>query len=211
MNIKQIKQTEKKDLIIRAALEIFCEKGFHDAKMEEIADRANIGKGTIYEYFRSKETLFEKSIHAGIDYLDKIVMEDAMSKPTAREQVEAIIRGNVKILFQFKRMAKLVSLDMISRLNMEKFKEYKQKNLSRFKARLKGVMEIIQKGIDQGEFRKVDQMTAASIIYSSVIGLAHRILFCSQETEETDDSAADSETVIDETVRLIMNGLSKEP
>lgn len=172
--------------------------------MEEIADRANIGKGTIYEYFRSKETLFEKSIHAGINYFDKIVMEEAMLKPTAKEQLEAIIRGNIKILFQFKHMAKLMSLDMISRMNMEKLKACKPKNINRFESRLKSVMEIIEKGIDQGDFRKVDQMTAASIIYSSILGLAHRIIFCASETEDMDDSAA-----VEEAVCLIMNGLSK--
>jgi hypothetical protein len=129
-------------------------------------------------------------------------MEKAMSKATAREQLEEIIRGNINIFFQFKNIAKLVSLDLISRMTMGKMRAYKHKHL--FEERLKVVMRIIQKGIDQGEFRKVDQMTAASIIYSAVLGLAHSVIFCPPEmAEEMDDS-----TLADEAVRLIMNGLA---
>lgn len=49
---------EKKKQIIKAAAQVFAQKGFSGAVMAEIADCAGIGKGTIYEYFDSKEDLF---------------------------------------------------------------------------------------------------------------------------------------------------------
>ena len=61
-----IKDKRRKD-IIDAALEVFGTYGFHKAKMGEIAERAGIGKGTIYEYFSSKKDLFEEMLKSIVD------------------------------------------------------------------------------------------------------------------------------------------------
>jgi AcrR family transcriptional regulator len=51
----------KRDRILESAFEIFIEKGYHTAKIEEIAKNAGIGKGTVYEYFSGKQEIFEES------------------------------------------------------------------------------------------------------------------------------------------------------
>ena len=48
---------EKRPLILRAATEVFAEQGFAAVRVADIADRAGIGKGTVYEYFSSKDEL----------------------------------------------------------------------------------------------------------------------------------------------------------
>ena len=48
----------KKELILKKAFDLFCEKGYMETKIIDIADAAGIGKGTVYEYFGSKEDLF---------------------------------------------------------------------------------------------------------------------------------------------------------
>lgn len=48
---------DKRDEIVRAALEIIAEHGFHGAPMAMIADRAGVGAGTIYRYFENKDVL----------------------------------------------------------------------------------------------------------------------------------------------------------
>ena len=55
----------KSEQIIRAAIEIFGIKGFERTRMEDIAKEANVGKGTIYEYFADKDSLMKGSF----DYL----------------------------------------------------------------------------------------------------------------------------------------------
>jgi AcrR family transcriptional regulator len=49
---------DKRDRILSAAKAVFAQKGFSGAVISDIAVRADIGKGTVYEYFRSKEDLF---------------------------------------------------------------------------------------------------------------------------------------------------------
>lgn len=48
----------KRQRLLQAATAIFSQKGFHDTKMQDIADAAGVGKGTLYEYFETKEELF---------------------------------------------------------------------------------------------------------------------------------------------------------
>lgn len=48
--------------IIHSAIELFAEKGFHETKVDEIASKSKVAKGTIYLYFKSKEEILEKSI-----------------------------------------------------------------------------------------------------------------------------------------------------
>lgn len=50
-------KAEKRDEIVRAALEIIAEHGFHGAPMAMIADQAGVGAGTIYRYFENKDVL----------------------------------------------------------------------------------------------------------------------------------------------------------
>ena len=50
-------KSDKRDEIVRAALELIAEHGFHGAPMALIADRAGVGAGTIYRYFENKDVL----------------------------------------------------------------------------------------------------------------------------------------------------------
>lgn len=58
---------EKRTDIIEAAIKVFSEYGLDGAKMEYIAKEAGIGKGTIYEYFESKEALFDDMVQFSIE------------------------------------------------------------------------------------------------------------------------------------------------
>ena len=54
---------DKRDEIVRAALELIAENGFHGAPMALIAEHANVGAGTIYRYFENKEVLITELHH----------------------------------------------------------------------------------------------------------------------------------------------------
>ena len=51
---------DKEELILKTAMEVFVEKGWHGTKMQEIADRAGINKALLHYYYRSKEKLYTK-------------------------------------------------------------------------------------------------------------------------------------------------------
>lgn len=91
------KKIEKRSSIIEVAATIFSEKGYPSTKMEEIAEKAGVGKGTIYQYFRSKKHLFQEIIKERID-LYIIGMKDEIKDYTGLEE---ILKKIVKFSFSF--------------------------------------------------------------------------------------------------------------
>jgi len=63
---EEIRQTKRR-LIKETALELFAEKGFHSTSINDIAKKAGISKGLIYNYFKSKDELITEIIHWGMD------------------------------------------------------------------------------------------------------------------------------------------------
>jgi AcrR family transcriptional regulator len=57
-------QAGKREAILLAALEEFSTRGFASARLEGVAHRAGVAKGTIYLYFRDKQTLFQELVRA---------------------------------------------------------------------------------------------------------------------------------------------------
>ena len=68
-------RNEKKRVIMNAALDLFANEGFHSTSISKIAEKANISKGLMYNYFDSKEDLLTEIIDAGfheiIDLFDQ--------------------------------------------------------------------------------------------------------------------------------------------
>ena len=91
-----INKDEKKKKILKAALDIFAEKGYHTARMVDVAKVAEIGKGTIYEYFKSKEELFMELftfvMRGPIDY--QFQKWDQTTKPA--EKLEKLISSSLQ-------------------------------------------------------------------------------------------------------------------
>jgi AcrR family transcriptional regulator len=87
----------KLQTILDAALDVFAQKGFAEARLEDVAARAGVAKGTIYLYFASKQALFEALVHSGI----AAPIEAMESKILAQDlPVEAVLR----MLFTFLRI-----------------------------------------------------------------------------------------------------------
>ena len=64
---KNAEQDDKKTLILNSAEYIFQSKDYHQATVEEIAKKAGVGKGTIYQYFSSKQDILQELYQKGKD------------------------------------------------------------------------------------------------------------------------------------------------
>jgi AcrR family transcriptional regulator len=74
---KIIDKDEKKAEILRAAMQVFSQKGVAKTKMIDIAKCARVGKGTIYEYFDSKEDIFREAFEK-VYYESERLLEEAI-------------------------------------------------------------------------------------------------------------------------------------
>jgi len=81
---------EKRALIMRVALELFAEKGFHSASISKISERAGISKGLLYNYFDSKEHLIKEIIEDGIDQIFEM-LDPNKDGIVTRQEMEVFI------------------------------------------------------------------------------------------------------------------------
>ncbi len=90
-SLKEKHRQEREALILAVAEEVFLEKGYYEASMDEIAARVGIAKGTIYLHFPGKEELvvaiFQRDMHAFLQGIDN----EIASMPTPRAKLEALL------------------------------------------------------------------------------------------------------------------------
>ncbi|WP_010271900.1 TetR/AcrR family transcriptional regulator [Paenibacillus senegalensis] len=81
-----------RDKIRTAAMEIFIERGYHDASIDDIASRAGVSKGLLYNYYKGKEDLLAKMVQHRIAEISE-VMEAAAALSSPSEQLRYIVEG----------------------------------------------------------------------------------------------------------------------
>src|SRR5215510_11971483 len=93
---RKMRSTERRDAILSAALDEFSIRGYEATRLDDVARRAGVAKGTIYLYFRDKETLFQELIRAMLTPLvgtiEALGRSDVPLSAVAGEIVEIFVR-----------------------------------------------------------------------------------------------------------------------
>jgi AcrR family transcriptional regulator len=97
------RQSERREAILAAALEEFSASGFAAARLDDVARRAGVAKGTIYLYFRDKETLFQELVRAMIGPVVGAIEAAPLADMPARMVAEAIADLFVREVFGTRR------------------------------------------------------------------------------------------------------------
>src|SRR2546428_4769857 len=87
------RKNARPDEILAAALEVFADRGFAATKLEDVARKAGVTKGTIYLYFENKEALFKALIRQTI--VPVIAKGEALAQSftgSARDLFERLVR-----------------------------------------------------------------------------------------------------------------------
>lgn len=161
--MSEIKQAPKREQILTAALGIFSEKGFHKAKIEDIAVAAGIGKGTVYEYFRSKEELFRELVIEGMTSFDKSLRESLEQEKTSRGKLMAFVRQNLNIGRHYRPLAKIALLETTVLDDSFRFWLIKMHT-----QRMEIIETIITEGIKNGELRSLNAQTFSRLFYGGL-------------------------------------------
>jgi AcrR family transcriptional regulator len=153
--------------IVEAALEVFAERGFSAARIDDVATRAGISKGTLYLYFASKEELFKAVVRqALLPNLARVEALLATHAGPAAERIGTVI-GQIGALLQGTQIGVIPKLVIAESGNFpELARFYHQEVISRG-LRLLGAE--IERGIARGEFRPVDAGHGARLLVSPVL------------------------------------------
>src|SRR5882757_4013712 len=86
------RQAQRREAILAAALDEFSARGFAATRLDDVAKRADVAKGTIYLYFHDKEALFEELIRTAIVPLVARMTAPPSFSGSVRDAVEGIAR-----------------------------------------------------------------------------------------------------------------------
>ena len=184
----------KEERILEAAYELFDKNGFHQTKISDIAKASGIGKGTVYEYFSSKEEILEKVIwHMFSQYEEKLranidKAEGALSKVRAFLETDAgIFKEKAGFLEMLQGAKALESLDK---------KELARNTVVRSYLILR---DVIANGVASGELIDDDVDAITMMIHGSF----HYTLMAIRMIENGEERLNSS---IDFIIRRIRNG-----
>ncbi len=190
--------------ILDAALSVFAEKGFAAAKMDAIAVRARVSKGTIYLYFASKEAVFRALVH------EMLVPQLARFADLAREHrgdIAPLLAAILRALGTFIVTSDRVVLPKMVIAEAGNFPDlariYREEVAERGLALFGG---ILKEGMARGEFREVPVPHAVRLCIAPLLLAAIWRTTFARPDEEPYDYAGLMETHI----ATLLHGLARE-
>ncbi len=173
---KERERLNRRKEILIAARKVFATKEYDSATVDEIAEIAEISKGTIYLYFQSKAELFLSTFESGIEEfieLTKNIISENKDDPVKgiRELIKAQLiycQENVDILRMLSSERAHFDFHSKAKANIK----FKKRITSMMSHSMNEISDYIQTGINSGAFKKVDSKTASLALFSIIHGIS---------------------------------------
>jgi AcrR family transcriptional regulator len=168
--------------ILAAALDLFVERGFATTRLDDVAARAGISKGTLYLYFENKEDLFKAVVRGNM--LPMLQHGEALVENfpgSSSELLRQLVRGwwGLSGASKISGLPKLVIAEAGNFPDLAKF--YYDEVILRAQSIFRSVL---RRGVDTGEFREVDSEHLVHVALAPLVMLSvwsHSFACCLQE------------------------------
>lgn len=201
------KDPQKEERILAAAMKVFAEKGLEKGTISEIAKYADIGKGTVYQYFDSKDDIFRALIY---NFFDAMLHEWHSLIDADMDAVDClrqIISSSFDILDDMQHSDMSDAFPVLLEIMLYGFRSQKKENddldLAGILQELYLVIEpLLQRGIKEGVFRETDAKQLAFLLFASIDGLGMHLIL---QKDRIDHNAMKNEA-IDFFINAILKG-----
>lgn len=182
--MKRLTRAEQKALrptqILEAAFEEFVERGFATSRVEDIAERVGVTKGTIYVYFPTKEELFSAMIRYIAIPLDDLVAESRELEGNSAERLTALLVLLYKRLLEEKRLRQLLRFVISEGTRFPQVIATHHDDL--IAPVLTRIQAILDEGVANGEFVK-RRGASAAIVFAPLVAIAVETLVHGESRE----------------------------
>jgi len=162
---RALRHARKRATILDGASRIFAARVYHHVTMDDIARGTRVGKGTLYRYFPSKDDLYLAIVEEGFDLLIRRLDTERATTAPAATVLRRMIESIVETFAQHLPFFRLVHRDE-GRLLLRK----KQVIQSRRAHIVRLLAEVLERGVEEGIFRKLDPALAPSMLIGMVWG-----------------------------------------
>lgn len=188
-------KADKREAILNAAAQIFGEKGFHSATVEEIAKEAGVGKGTIYQYFDSKSKIFEE-LHQW--FIQRYIMDlDTLDeKEPFAENLKRLIGIHLVHMQEYSPIATKIHREL-AEMDVERCDVGMSELMQQLEKRFE---RLIDSAMARGELKNVERRLAVNYIAGALLALTHAVFVGSVEQERS----------AEQIIELLMTGLAPQ-
>lgn len=166
----------KKARLCKAAVSIFSDKSFNRTTVQEIAEKAGVGKGTFYNYFTSKESLLSFLLDCGTVKLIDYVRDSIKEELEPRDKLEKAIDS------QLEYFNKNHDYFVFYLREMWSYRQGLEEQIVKLKEEYITIFEdIIKEGKDNKTFKDIDIETISSGLFGMLsVASSHWALFSSE-------------------------------
>ncbi len=97
-----------RERILQAALQVFAQKGYHDARMDDIVRQARVSKGGVYHHFPGKQHLFLALMDEFMARLEARLRQAVDRAPSDTQRLTAALEEGMRLLQRYRALAKVV-------------------------------------------------------------------------------------------------------
>lgn len=158
---------EKREAVLRAAVQVFLEQGYHRATLNDVAERLNITKPALYNYFRGKDEILFECCVLGQERVDEVIAEIDAGGGTGLTKLRKLIRA----------YAEVMTTDYGASLIRFDTRDLSDRNSKILRAAKKDIDRTFRKyvaeGIADGSIKPCDAKLAAFAIAGSLNWIGH--------------------------------------
>lgn len=174
MNRSESKKKEKREAIKKAAFELFRERGYTDTRIIDIARRAGVAKGTVYEYYSGKIEL----MNMWIEHLQQAFASDAgelLQKMEENDWDYRILEESVRRNMDLVELNYKIIFDTEKLSDRQEQKEIRKNASNAFFQELGMTGAIIKEAVDKNYLRGVDNPNLVACILIMAVMMFHHI------------------------------------
>lgn len=161
-------EKNKKQAVIKMAQTLFTRFGLKKTTIDEIAHKSNVAKSTIYNYFRSKEDIYEEVIEK-----ESRIFSDEINK-AIKNVSDSFEKIRLYIITRMHHLKELVNLhSALTEVYLEHYSFIEKARRKSLEREVNTVKEILKDGVDKGVFSVKDLKLASFAIITAVKGLEY--------------------------------------
>jgi uroporphyrinogen III methyltransferase/synthase len=192
---REIKRERKREKILEAAAELFSTKHYHEVMMDDVARLISVAKGTVYNYFTSKEELYFTIMHTRMENLLSLLKQKIESEQNSIDALRAFVIHLYMFMMKHRKFFLIYQRETLNKQN-----SFCEDMLSLEKQMKQMILQIISRGEKEKVFRKVDEEFAISLIFGSIYGAVQRGI---NENIPDETAAKEKEEIFD----FVLHGL----
>jgi AcrR family transcriptional regulator len=184
---KDILNDFRRSELIASARHVFGTHGFESATMEGIARQADVAKGTVYLYYKSKRAIYEATLRACLEELETVVRKRVEAADTLQSAIAAFVAARVEHFQERQDFFRIYVDEIGSRVRAPKSRRSLCGAMIDRQARI--LERLIAAAIERGEIRNVDPAATALAVFDMTRGLVARHLLSQEPTDTARDVA----------------------